>query len=356
MPKARKLKSGSWRCQVYDHTEMIVQKDGSVKKKLIRKSFTVDDPSPAGKRKCEHMAAKWADDKQRHKHDTDLTIKEAVEKYIDSRRATLSPTTISCYKTIMRSQIDDIAEIKLSKITPEKIQVWVDHLSVGHASKTVHNAHGLISAVLKDYCDGMTVSTRLPAKRQEPLYTPSDDDIKILLESIKGTELEIAVLLGAFGAMRRGEICALTSDDIDGNIVHIRKAVVRGPDGPVVKSPKTPSSYRDVELPDFVIDRIKDKDGKIVDISLDNVTYLFHKAVRDAGLTPFRFHDLRHYSVSIMHAIGIPDQYIMQRGGWKTDSVMKSVYRNTINTETERFSKQINEHFESISHDISHEN
>ena len=47
-------------------------------------------------------------------------------------------------------------------------------------------------------------------------------------------------------------------------------------------------------------------------------------------LPEIRLHDLRHYSASILHAIGIPDQYIMSRGGWKTDNVMKRVYRDTL--------------------------
>ena len=57
---------------------------------------------------------------------------------------------------------------------------------------------------------------------------------------------------------------------------------------------------------------------------------------------PFRFHDLRHYSASIMHAIGILDQYIMARGGWKTDTVLKAVYRNVINDEQKKFTDKIN--------------
>ncbi len=31
-----------------------------------------------------------------------------------------------------------------------------------------------------------------------------------------------------------------------------------------------------------------------------------------------------------MHAIGIPDQYIMARGGWGSDKVLKAIYRGTI--------------------------
>ena len=49
-----------------------------------------------------------------------------------------------------------------------------------------------------------------------------------------------------------------------------------------------------------------------------------------------------------MHAIGVPDQYILQRGGWASDNIMKSVYRNTIDLETVRQTKKINQHFEKL--------
>ncbi|MCB7523198.1 tyrosine-type recombinase/integrase [[Clostridium] hylemonae] len=51
---------------------------------------------------------------------------------------------------------------------------------------------------------------------------------------------------------------------------------------------------------------------------------------KQAGLNHFRFHDLRHYSASIQHALGIPDAYIMERGGWETDGTLKSIYRHTL--------------------------
>lgn len=56
-----------------------------------------------------------------------------------------------------------------------------------------------------------------------------------------------------------------------------------------------------------------------------------------------------------MHAIGVPDQYIIARGGWSSDSVMKSIYRNTIGAEYEKQSRKINEHFEAVSHEMQHE-
>lgn len=55
-------------------------------------------------------------------------------------------------------------------------------------------------------------------------------------------------------------------------------------------------------------------DGRLIKATPDQITHRFLRAIKSSGLPPFRFHDLRHYAASIMHAIGVPDQYIMQRG------------------------------------------
>lgn len=82
---------------------------------------------------------------------------------------------------------------------------------------------------------------------------------------MEGKKLEIAILLAAFRSMRRGEICALTSDDIKGNTVDVNKSMVLGPDGLWhTKQPKTYSSYRQIVFPDSVISKIKEIDGRIV--------------------------------------------------------------------------------------------
>ena len=161
--------------------------------------------------------------------------------------------------------------------------------------------------------------------------------------------MELAVLLAAFGPLRRGEICALTDKDIKGNTITVNKSMVEGPDCVwSIKQPKTYGSYRTLELPDFVIAKLREKKGKIFESTPDQISNSFKKAILKAKLPHFRFHDLRHYSASIMHAIGVPDQYILQRGGWTSDNIMKSVYRNTIDLETVRQTKKINQHFEKI--------
>lgn len=44
MATAKKLPSGSWRCQVFSHIEEIPLSDGTIKKKRVYKSFTCSSP------------------------------------------------------------------------------------------------------------------------------------------------------------------------------------------------------------------------------------------------------------------------------------------------------------------------
>ena len=45
----------------------------------------------------------------------------------------------------------------------------------------------------------------------------------------------------------------------------------------------------------------------------------------------------------------------MKRGGWKSDKVLKKVYRGTIESEEKKFTDKINEHFTQImQHEMQH--
>lgn len=280
-----------------------------------------------------------------------MTLYEAVGRYIDLKRAVLSPSTLTGYTAIQKTYFSgDFGKHMLSSLTNIVVQTWVSDLSVIRSPKTVRNAYGLLSATLDVFMPDLHLKSTLPAKKRPELYCPSDDDVKKFLEHIKGTDLEIAVMLAAFGPLRRGEICALTSDDIHGNTITVSKSMVQGPDNQwYIKQPKTYGSYREIDFPDFVIDRIKDINGKIVNATPSRISGLFIKAITETDVPRFRFHDLRHYAASIMHAIGVPDQYILKRGGWISDNVMKSVYRNAIDSETVKQNKKINDHFKALS-------
>jgi integrase len=255
-----------------------------------------------------------------------------------------------------KNRFSSINNLPIHNLTNTDVQKWVNYLSKRLASKSVHDTHGFLISTLDMFAPEIRIKVKLPRKQKSNFYVPSDNDVKRVLEYIQGTDLEIAVLLAAFGPLRRAEICGLTSDDVRENSVIVSKIMVRNEKNEwIIKEPKTDYSYRNVIMPDFVIDKIKDIEGPLIKVTPDTLTEQFGKLFKHINVPKFRFHDLRHYSASIMHAIGIPDQYIMQRGGWSTDGVMKTIYRNTIDDQTKKMNVTINEYFDQISHEISHE-
>lgn len=346
-PKKRKnkLPSGNVRIQVYDYTD--------VQGKKHYKSFTA-----ATKKLAKAAANEWRVNQDKDKQTPEnLSVYDAITQYMNIKQGVLSPATLRGYTGMQRIYFSgDFGLTKLPDLNNASIQLWVSDLSSRVSAKTVGNAYGLLSATLDMFAPDSHFKIKLPQKKKPDLYCPNDNDVKKLLDYIVGTELEIAVFLAAFGPLRRGEICALNGDtDIHENTIRVRHSMVKGPDKQwYIKEPKTPESNRELEMPGFVMERIKDRHGAIVHMNPDYITHLFGRILKKLNIPHFRFHDLRHYSASIMHAIGVPDQYIMSRGGWKTDTVLKTTYRNVIDLESTRQNKKINNYFEKVSHDVSH--
>jgi integrase len=341
MATARKLPSGSYRVNQY------VGKDDAGKR--IYKSFTGDT-----KREAELAAAEYVAGKRTHKPQ-EMTLKEAYSGYIKSKEHVLSPSTVLEYKRAANRDLQVLMPLKLSEITQERVQSAINIEAAAHSPKSVRNAHGLLSAVLAMYAPDISLHTTLPQRRKQELYVPSNDDIKVLMSKIAGTELEKAVMLAAFGSLRRSEISALMSDDIHGNTITVSKAMVQSEDKTwVIKQPKTVSGNRTLELPQFVIDRISGGDGRVCNLAPGTITNRFAIELNRCGLPHFRFHDLRHYQASILHAMGVPDKYIIQRGGWKTDSTLKNIYQHTMDEKRQEVEQQICGYFENMQHEMQH--
>lgn len=334
MAKAKKLPSGNWRVQA---SKVI---DG----KQIRKSFTAPD-----KRKAELQAAQWLDGVEEYNDIDNITLKQAYERYIASKENVLSPNTVRSYTNISNTHLQGIMHRKISSLTTEDIQREINITATTSSPKTVRNVHGLLSAVMRMFRPQFVLQTTLPQKKPTQLYIPDDTEIKALMNVAKGTDMEVPILLAAFGPMRRGEICALTSDDIHGNIVTVNKAVAEDKNGKiVVKTPKNASSYRNIEYPDFVIKKLKNISGKITNIGPEQMTQKFKALLKKNNLPDFRFHDLRHYNVSILHSMNVPDKYIMARGGWKTNYTMNTVYNHALKSKQNEYDNKISEHFKNV--------
>ncbi len=339
MATAKKLPSGQWRTLVYDYTDS--------KGKRHYESFTAET-----KKESEYMAAEFALNKKNKKKDKlpNLPFKQAREEYVQSNIGILSPSTLRGYNQ-MRTYYNEIDDILLSKLDQTNIQNWANNFSKTHSPKTVKNAHGLINAVMRKYDPSFELHTKLPKKKKLMYYVPTEDEVVKLIEHLKENDNEMlkAVLLSAFGTLRRSEVCGLSDKDIKGNVVHVNSSRVLGLNNDYVNkdTTKNESSDRYVVLPEFVTNTLPSS-GKVVLLEPNVITERHKRYLEQLGIHHFRFHDLRHYSASIMHAIGIPDQYIMARGGWKSDAVLKNIYRGTMDDYEKIFTDKTNEHFNNL--------
>lgn len=330
--KAEKLPSGNYRCRARK----------TINGKLVTKSFTSHS-----KKEAEFLASEWAIKK--HEDIVFPTLEKAIDDFMSNRSDVLSPSTLRSYEYIAKAYKEKMGRCIIEDIKSEMLQAYINELSMTKSPKTVKNFSSFILSVLSTVCPEKRFNVTLPKRTPKKYAIPCDNDLKRLLDESSG-DLHLAILLGAVGGLRRGEICALKQEDIlrDLRAIYIHADMVRTSSGLWIykPTPKTASSVRKVDLPREIIDQIPegDPDEYIFHITPGALTDQFCR-LRDRLGLKCRFHDLRHYCVSYLHSIGVPDQYIQERGGWSTDNTLKAVYRNTFKDRAVTFARKANDSF-----------
>lgn len=332
MPTAKMLPSGSWNAIKYSGKSP----DG----KRQYKSFTADT-----KEEAEYLAAEYGINRSQSNNAANFTIGAAYDKYIESKSNVLSPATVREYKRSRKKDLQELMPVKLKDLTQEKVQIAINQAALTHSPKSIRNMHGLLSAVLSVYRPSFSLHTSLPQKVNSEIFIPTDAQIKALLAATGGKPLHNAILLGSVGALRRSEVCALLDTDVKENGVQVTKAMVYDGKEWRIKTTKTTASKRFVELPTEIIKELRKTEGRIYRYTPGTLTDQFLTLTKQLFGESFRFHDLRHYAASVLHAMGIPDMYIMARGGWASRITLNKVYTHIISEEQKKFNEQINSHF-----------
>lgn len=311
IPKAKHLPSGRWNINIMVNGQRI-SVTADTEREVIAKAAAIK----AGMMEQERPAS--------------MTLSRAIDRYIESKDGILSPATIAGYRRIQRNAFPDLMRRSLGQLTPEQIQRAVNTMAKTHSPKSVANAHGLVSAVLKEYRPTLRLRTTLPQKERKEIKIPSEPEIAAILEAAKGKKVELPILLALYLGLRASEICGLTRDCIQGDTICIKSAVVTGEHGKQErKGPKTAAGYRMLKVPPQIMEKIMEvaEDQEvIVDMTGHAIYNAFVRVCEKAGVPHYRFHDLRHASASYALLANEPLYYVQRRMGHSTDNMLKKVY------------------------------
>lgn len=340
VPKAKRQPSGNWFIRLRLGGESIPITAGT-EKECIRQATKIKAAYIAG---------------QRQHGNAGMTLNEAYSEYINSKRAVLSPSTIAGYKRLQDHSFQNIMALPLQKLTQSRIQNEVSSMvENGKSPKSIANAVGLLSAVLKMHYPEFRFHVTLPPREHIERIEPKESDIKAIFEAVRGKSVELPTLLAMWMGLRMSEILGLTWDCIDGNTMHIKQA--RVDEG--VKGTKTYNSDRYIHIPPYIkqlIDQRPRTNEYIIPITRRAIYDSFQQYTKRAGIQHYRFHDLRHLNTTVQLLLGIDNKTIIKRNGWSTDAMIKAVYGHTSEERIDLATEVIDDYFATSMLEIVNEN
>lgn len=237
----------------------------------------------------------------------------------------------------LRLHMTALEDISLRALTSPVIREWYAAAIRGKGGSTsIQQSYRFLHAVLATAVRDGAIAAN-PANiegagtdRAKERPVASVAQVVALIEAIT-PRYRAAVLLGAWCGLRRGEIIALTPQDIDldaGTVtVRINRVELLETRQAFDAPPKTDAGKRTVTVPPHVLpfleahmgewsgtDRVfVGRDGK--PMRGDAVRQAFARARRKADMPGFRFHDLRHTGQTLAASAGATTRDLMKRLG-----------------------------------------
>lgn len=339
MAKIKQLPSGSFNTLVYDYTD--------ANGKRHYKSITA--PS---KKEVKLLMAEFLAEREERTPGADMTVREAVEHYIAVKNNVLSPATVKGYDVILRNRVPSIMDIPISRLTLSDIQSAINDEAARLSPKAVRNTNSLIKASIELVAPSFKYSVTLPQKEKTDIVIPTEEEVAKLFRTAIGRRIETPLYLGAMCGMRRSEIFALrwenvnlktgTIDIIAAEVIDINNKLVR-------KAPKKTESHRRIKAPIPVIEHLKSLDrtsDKVTRyINVNDITEEFSKLEVRAEIPHYRFHDLRHYTASVMLMLNVPKKYVSDFLGHSSERMVETVYGHIMRDKKDHLLDKVNTYF-----------
>lgn len=288
----------------------------SVGKQILETTTFTPDPSMTAKQQEKALEVFTVEFEQKVKNGKiltgdKLTLKEYSERWLEEyAKNNLTQVSYRNYCDILRLRIlPALGHIKLSSLKPLHLQSFYNNLLEdgirldgkpgGYSPATIKKDHVVLSSMLSTAVQWQLIEFNPCDRVSVPKVKNTSDNIKYFTfeqtqaflnalnmsysttykaHTRKGSlheeynvaeytesrniPLQFKVLfhIALFGGLRRGEIVALTWDDIDfdTSTIRINKSSSHIDRQVITKEPKTATSNRTIKLPDFVIQLIKD--------------------------------------------------------------------------------------------------
>lgn len=313
-----------------------------------------------------------------------LTVLEHVRARIEQWQALekITPKTAERYRELLENQIaPHIGAASLQKLKPADIERWhailkkrgrKDGGALG--ARTIRHAHRLLSKALKEAMRHDLVVRNAAAAEPPPQVEAEEvvvldgEQIKSLVERLRGRVMYPRVITALFTGVRRGELLALRWRDVDLDnepSLRVREAIEETKSGLRFKTPKTDNSVRDISLPDIVIEALRDHRRQQLEqrVALglgkwDDTALLFPKLdgspqsprafskewsdVAASIALPVTLHALRHTHASHLIDAGIDVVKISRRLGHASVDITLRVYAHLFRKRDGKSSAAIN--------------
>ncbi len=260
---------------------------------------------------------------------SEFSFNQIVTCWLNKKRNSVKVSTITRYETKIYNHILPIfANYKISEITTLILENFVSSLSAKEnirsnttfSSKTIADTIAILKSILKYakqfecvlHCD--LECLKIKAETKETKVLTKEEQILVNNQLSQADDYtSVGILISLYTGIRIGELCSLTIDDIDVSIskMHIWRTLQRVPDRSsqttktklVFTEPKTKKSKRDIPLPYFVIEKIKDMkyssgcfllSGTTVPVEPRTLENRYNKFMAELNIADTTFHTLRH--------------------------------------------------------------
>ena len=279
----------------------------------------------------------------------------------------LAHATYGAYQGLLKSTIVPYfrkKKLTLRELEARHLQMFYSEMLRRVTPNTVIHYHAVIHSALKYAVKTdmliQNVADKVDRPRKnsfQPVFL-SADEMQKMFEALRGTKLELPVLVAAFYGLRRGEVVGLKWDAIDfeRNTITIKHIVTNAKiDGKCeivcADRAKTKSSLRSLPLVSNIREKLlalreqqkenrrvcgncysKKYDGYVFVDAMGNifnprsVTANFSKLLEQNGLRHIRFHDLRHSCASLLLANDVPLKHIQEWLGHSDFTTTANIY------------------------------